>query len=204
MWSGSASRMRSQVVGIERSPGRAKTGRPPAATTNSGTQWPPTNGGSIHSSTKTVGPGRPARCAAVRSRRTDNRSCRLATKARPRSGTPAASATVCTESMTSTSECGSICSTVAWQLRRATARSTSPLGTAHTRHRSWLKMRSGLQRARASSSSEYNSSPAANRARTSSSISRGVRCFVSIPPTTISRPCRASVGKLHSKVTPRS
>ncbi len=70
--SGSAADTSSQVVGCDGRPGSARRASPPAASIICGSQWPGTNGGSIHSATKTRGRRAPARSAASVERRTSS------------------------------------------------------------------------------------------------------------------------------------
>ena len=123
----------------ERPPGSPSTGSPPAAATTSGTQWPAVNGGSSHSRTRVGTGARPP----TASRTASSRAWSAATSSRPRSGSPAASATSATDAITWSRRCGSSVTTAAAQPMRASAASTSPVGTAHTRHRSWVRRSSG-------------------------------------------------------------
>ena len=79
--SGRAARSSSQVAVRESRPGSPATLRPPASSIISGTQWPPTYGGSSHSSATTRGRGAPATASRTRS----SRACKLGCAA-PRRG----------------------------------------------------------------------------------------------------------------------
>ena len=73
MTSGSAARTSSQVSRREGPPGEATASMPPASSIISGTQWPPANGGSSHSSARTRGRGRPAAAARTAASRSSSR-----------------------------------------------------------------------------------------------------------------------------------
>ncbi len=163
----------------------------------SGTQCPAVNGGSVHSSTATRGRCLPATAVATWS----SRACNRATNRCAATTCPVCWPTVTMAASTSLRVPGSRVSTCARQPRWASAASTVPTSTAHTAHRSWVRIRSGSSSPKASASRRYRSCPAASRARTSVSIWAGVNPAVNVEVDTMRRD-RAAGGKLHSKVTP--
>ena len=110
----------SQLTARDGAPGTLSTGSPPAATTMSGTQWPPQNGGSDHSRASVRGRGWSA--TAARDRVDAARNPSMSTRAC--SAVPVASPTVPMLSMTSSRVDGSRESTLAWQPKTASASCT--------------------------------------------------------------------------------
>jgi len=105
------------------------------------------------------------------------------------------------EANTSPSVCGSTVTTCAWQPRCFSAASTVCTSTAHTAHKSWVRMSSGSSSRNAPASNRYRSWPVATRDRTSASIWPGVNPAGNVEVETMRRDA-ASGGKSHSKLTP--
>ena len=137
--SGAASATCRQPIFLEGWPGVASRLAPPPISTMPGTQWPATNGGSLHSrhSVPIVGSG------SARRRTRSTRARRPAASPAARSSVPVARPTVAMHSITSSTVLGSSETTVASLPRSFKASSTCPDGTAHTLHRSWTRIRSG-------------------------------------------------------------
>ena len=107
--------------------------------TRSGTQWPATNGGSVHSRTRTRGAARPAIAAATASRRSlEPRPQAIpavrdsAGRSRRRRAPSRTSASVCGSRVTTCA--GPTAGSASWTVREA---------RAHTAHRSWVSTTSG-------------------------------------------------------------
>ena len=123
------------------------------------------NGGSIHSAKNT------RRSAILEPRQPRSRSfpCIRDASSSPRSGAPSRAASTRTVSATSANVRGSSDITSA---STGQADASSPLDTAHTAHRSCVRITSGASESISSASRVYNERPSPTDERTVSSISR--------------------------------